>query len=73
MMLPATIRRFRGGYHMVLEFLKYKELRGKDLQERAQELNVSLALTLEERLAELAAGRPSYGKTTLDVGGESQK
>jgi hypothetical protein len=44
MMLPATIRRFRGGYHMVLEFLKYKELRGKDLQERAQELNVSLAL-----------------------------
>jgi len=29
---------------MVLEFLKYKELRGKDLQERAQELNVSLAL-----------------------------
>jgi len=57
---------------MVLEFLKYKELKGKDLQERAQELGVSLALMLEERLAELAAGRPSYGKTTLDIGGEPE-
>jgi hypothetical protein len=70
--LPIIIRRFRGVYHMVLGFLKYKELRDKDLQERAEELGVSLALNLEERMAELGAGRPSYGKTTLYVGGEPE-